>query len=195
MLPRIEPLRPALSREIPRGRLWLYELKLDGFRGTLYVEQNRGRFFSKMKNPMARFGALADALARELGVRDTILDGEIVVMGERGPDFNALMFHRGQPQLVAFDLLWLNGRDLRPLPLWQRKRALKKLIAGSPVGYVEHTRDPRLFDSVVQMDLEGIVAKRRSDSYAPGTEWLKIKHRRYSQMAGRWELFDRKRRR
>ncbi len=197
MLPRIEPLRPALSREIPRGRLWLYELKLDGFRGTLYVEENRGRFFSKTKKPMARFGALADALARELRVRDAILDGEIVVMGERGPDFNALMFHRGQPQLVAFDLLWLNGRDLRPLPLWRRKRALKKLIAGSAssVGYVEHTRDPRLFDSVVKMDLEGIVAKRRSDSYAPGTEWLKIKHRQYSQVIGRWELFDGKRRR
>jgi bifunctional non-homologous end joining protein LigD len=195
MLPRIDPVRPALSREIPLGRLWLYELKLDGFRGTLYVEKNRGRFFSKAKKIMPRFGWLADALARELRVRDCILDGEIVVMGESGPDFNALMFHRGQPQLVAFDLLWLNGRDLRPLPLWRRKRALQKLIGGSSIGYVEHSRDPRLFDSVVQMDLEGIVAKRRSDSYASGTEWLKIKHREYSQMAGRWELFDWKRRR
>jgi bifunctional non-homologous end joining protein LigD len=195
MLPRIEPLRPVLSRKIPLGRDWLYELKLDGFRGTLYVEENRGRFFSKNQKPMARFRALAEALAHELRVRDAILDGELVVMREDGPDFNALMFDRGRPQFVAFDLLWLDGRDLRPLPFWRRKRALRKLIAGSPIGFVEHTPDPRLFDSVVQMDLEGIVAKRRSDSYMPGTEWLKIKYREYSQMQGRWELFDRKRRR
>jgi ATP-dependent DNA ligase len=54
---------------------------------------------------------------------------------------------------------------------------------------VEDWRDPRLFDSTVELDLEGIVAKRRSDPYAAGTEWFKIKHRDYSQMQNRWELF------
>lgn len=190
MLPRIEPLRPALARTVPHGREWRYEVKLDGFRGTLYVERGRGRFFSKTRKPMARFRQLADALARELGVSDAILDGEIVVMGNGGPDFEALMFNRGATGYAAFDLLWLAGRDYRPLPFWRRKRALHKLVAPTPIAYVEHVDDPRLFDTTVKMDLEGIVAKRSSDPYGPETEWLKIKHRGYTQNEGRWELFQ-----
>ena len=192
MLPRVDPLRPALVKAVPRGREWLYEPKLDGFRGMLYLEDGQGKFFSKNKRPMPRFRDLADALARQLRAREAILDGEIVVMGDLGPDFKALFWNRGRAQYAAFDLLWLDGRDLRPLPLWRRKAALEKLIAKSPIGYVEHTNDPRLFDSTVSMDLEGIVAKRRSDPYAEATQWLKIKHRAYSQMEGRWELFQRR---
>jgi bifunctional non-homologous end joining protein LigD len=194
MLPLIDPLRPDRARAVPRGREWLYELKLDGFRGMLYVEQGHGRFRSKTGRWMPRFHDLADALARQLGVRDAILDGEIIVMGKEGPDFKALMRNRGVIAYAAFDLLWRNGRDLRALPLWRRKKALQALIEASPVGYVEHCHDPQLFESAVRMDLEGIVAKRRSDPYAPETEWLKIKHKGYSQMEGRWELFERSRR-
>ena len=194
MLPSIEPLRPKLSKAVPRGKEWLYELKLDGFRGTLYVEGNSGRFVSKTRRDMPRFRDLANALARELRVRDAILDGEIIVMGEAGPDFRALMYNRGAVRYAAFDLLRLDGRDLRALPLWRRKRALQKLIAKTSIGYVEDTDDPRLFESVTKMDLEGIVAKRRTDPYLPETEWLKIKHGAYSQNAGRWEMFDRRRR-
>ncbi len=192
MLPLIDPLRPERTRAVPRGREWLYEVKLDGFRGMLYVEQGRGRFLSKTKRWMPRFRELADALARRLGVRDAILDGEIIVMGMQGPDFKALMRSRGEAAYAAFDLLWRNGRDLRALPLWRRKKSLHALIEASPVGYVEHCDDPHLFESAVRMDLEGIVAKRRSDPYTPETEWLKIKHPGYSQMEGRWELFERR---
>jgi bifunctional non-homologous end joining protein LigD len=192
MLPRIEPLRPKLARSVPLGREWLYEVKLDGFRGTLYVEDSRGRFFSKTRRSMPRFRDLANAIARELEVRDAILDGEIVVMGERGPDFRALMQSRGVPAYAAFDLLWLDGRDLRSLPLWRRKKALEKLLRATSAGYVEHTGDPRLWDSATDMDLEGIVAKRRSDPYGPETEWLKIKYADYSQNERRREMFERK---
>lgn len=122
-------------------------------------------------------------------MRDAILDGDIVVMSEAGPKFNEMMMNREPASYVAFDLLWLSGRDLRELPLWRRKRALEKLVASSPVGYVEHTDDPRLIDAVARMDLEGIVAKRRSDPYSERTEWLKIKHPTYSQKEGRAELF------
>lgn len=194
MLPPIEPLRPKLSRTVPRGREWLYELKLDGFRGTLYLENGTGRFSSKTKRDMPRFRDLAGALARELRVRDAILDGEIIVMGDAGPDFRALMFNRGTVRYAAFDLLRLDGRDLCAQPLWRRKRALQKLTASTSIGYVEDTDDPRLFDSVRTMDLEGIIAKRRSDPYAPDIEWVKVKHSAYSQNIGRWELFDRRRR-
>ncbi len=164
-------------------------MKLDGFRGTLYVEAGRGRFLSKTKKPLRRFDELANAIAKELPVQDAILDGEIVVLDEGGPQFNALMMNRAPASYVGFDLLWLDGRDLRPLPLWRRKRALEKLVTGSRVGYVEHSDDPRLMDAVVQMDLEGIVSKRRADAYSPETEWLKIKHAEYSQKEGRAELF------
>src|SRR6185503_2644604 len=135
----------------------VYELKFDGFRGTFYTEENRGRFASKNQKPMPRFRKLAEALGGELPVRDAILDGEIVVIRDGVPDFYALMFDRGAPQFVAFDLLWLNGRDLRQLPLWKRKRMLRKLIAGTSIGYVEPVNDPRLFQAAVNMDLEGIV--------------------------------------
>jgi bifunctional non-homologous end joining protein LigD len=193
MLPQIEPVLPKLVKDVPRGRQWVYEVKLDGFRGTLYLDAGRGYFLSKTKKKMRRFDELANVIAKELRVRDAILDGEIVVLGEGGPKFYALMMNREPASYVAFDLLWLNGRDLRALPLWRRKAALEKLVSGTRVGYVEHNDDPRLLDAAVRMDLEGVVAKRRADRYSPQTEWLKIKHAGYSQKEGRGELFHRRR--
>lgn len=192
-LPKVEPIRPVRRMTVPEGAAWLYELKLDGFRGMLSIEDGRAAFTSKTSKPMPRFRELADALARALPAKSAILDGEIVVMTEAGPDFNALFWRRGQPAYAAFDLLWLDGRDLRAEPLWRRKRALKKLIARTPIAYVDHVTDPALFTAAVAHDLEGIVAKRRGDPYAPATEWVKVKHRGYTQMVGRWELFDRRR--
>ena len=159
----------------------------------LYVERREGQFRSKTKRPLRRFQDLADALARALPVDDAILDGEVVVMGESGPDFAALMWSRGQPVYAAFDLLWLNGRDLRPLPLWRRRRALAALVRDTPIALVEWLNDPGLFEIAAQMDLEGIVAKRRADPYTPETEWRKVKYAGYSQMEGRWEMFQRRR--
>lgn len=192
-MPRsIDPILPTLSCEVPRGREWTYELKLDGFRGMLYVDGKKGSFRSKRKLPLNRFRDLADDLARALGVEDAVLDGEVVVMRKGLPDFNALLFDRGTSSYVAFDLLWLNGRDLRGLPLWKRKRMLEKLVRDTPIATVLSTDDPRLFDIASQMDLEGIVAKRRADPYAPNVPWIKVKYRGYSQVAGRWELFARR---
>lgn len=192
-LPRIDPLRPVLAREIPRGREWTYELKLDGFRGTLYLEAGGGRFLSKNVHHLRRFDTLAAGIARAMPVRNAIFDGELIVMGKSGPDFNSLMFARGRPEYAAFDLLWLDGRDLRGLPLWRRKKMLEKLVRDRPIGYVEPTGDPALFDAAVRMDLEGIIAKRRGDPYAAATPWIKIKHRGYTQVEGRWEFFEKRR--
>ena len=192
-LPLIEPIRPVKRNTVPVGKGWLYELKLDGFRGVLSIENGRGSFTSKTSKPMPRFQELADALARALPAKSAILDGEIVVMSGQGPDFYALMFHRGQPAYAAFDLLYLDGRDLRELPLWRRKRMLRKLIANTPIAYVEHVEDPALYAAAAARDLEGIVAKRRGDPYGSATEWVKVKHPGYSQMEGRWELFDKRR--
>jgi bifunctional non-homologous end joining protein LigD len=190
-LPRIAPLRPIRSTTVPIGREWLYELKLDGFRGMLEIQDGTARFTSKTSKWMRRFDPLALSLSRALGVRSAILDGEILVMGEHGPDFRALFFNRRQPSYAAFDLLWLNGRDLCSLPLWRRKRALRKLVQQTPVGYVDSVTDPLFYAAVAQHDLEGIVAKRRNDPYGLATKWMKVKCAGYSQMAGRWELFAR----
>lgn len=191
-LPSIDPVLPVLRRDVPRGREWRYEVKLDGFRGTLYFDGREGWFRSKGKRRMTRFRFLAAALAEQLRaarIRSVILDGEIVVMGEHGPDFYALMQAR-QPQYAAFDLLWLNGRDLRPLSYAKRKTALRKLLERIPaITYVEPHTSPALFQAAAEMDLEGIVAKRASDPYDEQTEWVKVKHSGYSQAEGRGDLF------
>ena len=184
-LPAIPPLRPIRSKTVPTGREWIYELKLDGFRGMLSIECGRAWFRSKNSNRMRRFDALAISLARSLHAQSAILDGEIIVMGPRGPDFNALFFGRGVQAYAAFDLVWLNGRDLRPRALWRRKKALRKLVSETPVGYVDDLADPALFAFASQHDLEGIVAKRRTDPYRVETEWFKVKCRGYSQVEGR----------
>jgi bifunctional non-homologous end joining protein LigD len=180
MLPRIDPLRPVKKTVVPVGNGWIYELKLDGFRGVLSVENGHGFFTSKTAKNMKRFQPLADAIALTLKAKSAILDGEIIVMGDEGPDFYALMLQRAEPAYAAFDLLWLNGKDLRAQPLWRRKRALKKLIEHTPIGYVDDVESPHLFTVAVEKDLEGIVAKRRSDPYAVDTEWVKVKHVGYS---------------
>jgi len=189
ILPPVTPLLPVRTKQVPVGRDWVYELKLDGFRGMLRIDDGRARFTSKKCKPMARFDPLALSCARSLAVRNAILDGEIIVMGKDGPDFNALFFQRGTPTYAAFDLLWLDDRDLRPLPLWKRKKELYKLVYDSPVSYVDHVADPALFSIVSQRDLEGIVAKRRADSYCLDSTWFKVKVAGYSQVVGRWELF------
>jgi bifunctional non-homologous end joining protein LigD len=192
-LPLIDPIRPVLARELPRGRAWCYELKLDGFRGTLYIHRGAAELRSKTQRPMGRFADLAGRVARELKVADAILDGEIVVMDADGPRFDALMFHRGVPQFAAFDLLWLDGRDLRALPYGERKASLRRLIRRQPwVSFVESHAKATLFEAAARMDLEGIVAKRRHDPYAPATRWVKVKNPSYSQNVGRWELFSRR---
>jgi len=193
-LPKIEPIRPVRRTTVPLGAAWLYELKLDGFRGVLSLQNGHGSFISKTGKPMPRFQDLANAIARVMPLESAIMDGEIIVMTEARPDFNALFFRRGAPAYAAFDLLWLDGRDLRAQPLWRRKRALKKLLEQTPVAYVEHMNDPALFAAAAELDLEGIVAKRRSDPYEVTTEWVKVKYAGYTRMRGRQELFERRRR-
>lgn len=195
MIPIAEPVLPQLSRELPLGRVWRYELKLDGFRGMLYVDRGTAGFRSKTKRPMPRFDDLAARVAAELDVRDAVLDGEIVVMGARGPEFNALLFNRGVPQFAAFDLVWLDGRDLRFWPQEKRKAALQRLVHGCTwISLIESHSDAQLFEIVSELDLEGVVAKRRDEAYTPTTRWIKVKNRNYSQAIGRWRFFEGRRR-
>ena len=133
-------------------------------------------------------------------MKHAILDGEIACLDDNGcSQFNELLFRRGQPMFCAFDLLHLNGKDLRQLPLVERKRALRRIVPkASPfLMFVDHVEGEgeRLFQLVSERDLEGIVAKHRLSRYVvedgnPG--WAKIKNRRYSQIIGRDKLFEKR---
>jgi ATP-dependent DNA ligase len=107
------------------------------------------------------------------------------------------MHHRQKARFYAFDLLRVNGQDLRSLPLLTRKQRLKRLIpAGShSISYVDHVRrhGKALYRLACEHDLEGIVAKRVDQPYDPNTQrdgWLKIKNPAYSQREGRGEWFE-----
>ena len=97
---------------------------------------------------------------------------------------------------MAFDLLWVDGQDLRACPLRERKRLLKRILpkTGSNVRFVQHieSRGCDLFRAACEHDLEGIVAKWRGGTYqsGPHTSWLKIRNPHYSQWDGRRELFE-----
>src|SRR5215469_12547522 len=93
---------------------------------------------------------------------------------------------RKEPCFVAFDLLWLNGEDLRPRPLIEREKRLKRLLVRRSNHRIAEAlsveaRGKPLMAAVEEHDLEGIVAKRKSDPYRRGVSWFKIKNRSYSQ--------------
>jgi bifunctional non-homologous end joining protein LigD len=177
---------------------WIFEAKLDGYRALAYVEEGACGLVSRYGNTFKafRFRSLAAAISRDLVGRTAILDGEIVRPGEDGRRlFYELMRRRGPFAYYAFDLLWLDGSDLREQPLLKRKAELRKLVsvAAEVLRYVEHVQSGvELYRVVCEMDMEGIVAKRVAGLYTPErTSWVKIKNRAYSQAAGRREFFDR----
>jgi bifunctional non-homologous end joining protein LigD len=108
---------------------WLFELKLDGFRALAYIEHGTCALVSRNGHTLRRFAALAQHLADTLPVRTAILDGEIVCLDADGRSvFNRVMCSRADPVFAAFDLLWLDGRDLRDVPLIERKQRLADVV-------------------------------------------------------------------
>jgi ATP-dependent DNA ligase len=132
----------------------------------------------------------------KLKANNAVIDGEIVCLDSEGRSiFNELLFRRGSPIFYAFDLLYLNNRDLRQLPLIERKVKLRALIdkSGLPdviCGKYVEDRGIDLFNAVCQHNLEGVVAKRKNGTYATVSGWLKIKNPLYTQSERRHELFD-----
>jgi bifunctional non-homologous end joining protein LigD len=196
LVPLFQPIVPV-SRPSPfNGSDWLFEPKYDGFRGMLYLTGRSRTLYSKRGNDMKRFRGLAEQLGSELSTREVVLDGEIVALDDEGRiSFPELMRGHGTLAYVAFDLLWLDGQDLRPLPLSQRKRRLNRLIpraagALSRIPCFEN-EGKELFEAACRLDLEGVVAKRKRDPYEPSVTWYKIKNAAYTQSEGRRELFER----
>src|SRR6266852_8917288 len=145
---------------------------------------------SKNLNPLKRFQHLLDSLPF-----DCFFDGEICVLDSDGrPQFNDLLFGRGEPVYVVFDLLFYEGEDIRSLPLKERRGILDQL--GKRYGLQKSELfigcGKSLFETVCSMDLEGVVCKRLDQSYCDKTVWYKVLNEAYSQKEGRHELFERR---
>jgi bifunctional non-homologous end joining protein LigD len=180
---------------------WLFELKYDGFRALAILELGHCILYSRNGHPFASFSDLATRIGNALVPRSVVMDGEIVCLDKRGHcQFTDLLFRRGEPCFVAFDLFHANGKDLRSEQLVDRKHELRRVIGGSlgPLIFADHIEGSgiALFEKCCNLDLEGIVAKHKHAPYdAQQTTWFKIRNRNYSQMMGREELFERERHR
>jgi bifunctional non-homologous end joining protein LigD len=183
-------LRPMLAKsgekafDDPR---WIFELKLDGYRALAFADGTTVRLISRAGNDLGTaYPAIVDELA-SLGIT-AVLDGEIVVVDASGvPRFELLQNyrknHEGHLIYYVFDLLFLNGRDLRSRPLDDRKEMLKTNLPYSEiVRYVDHIDGvgTEFFELAQEQRLEGIMAKKKAGTYLSGKRvdhWLKIKCR------------------
>ncbi len=187
---RIEPCLALLVDEPPKGSDWVFEVKLDGYRLAVHVEPGRVRVITRGGYDWTeRFPTIADG-ARLLAVETAILDGEAVVLDEKGrSDFGMLQRALGRlPSpyeasaviFYVFDLLYLDGRDLRGLPLRHRRRLLKPLVAGCE-GAIRLSEEveangEEFLRIACAHGLEGIIAKHREKPYRSGRgdSWQKI---------------------
>jgi bifunctional non-homologous end joining protein LigD len=184
------PLATATST-VPEGDQWLHELKFDGYRILSHVNGGEVQLISRTgKDWTERFRPIAGAV-QELGLSDTILDGEVVVLNEHGiSDFQALQnrLQEGRPEdlvYYVFDAPFAQGYDLRETPLLERKQALSSLLESSGAGnsgairYSDHIlgNGRETLAEGCRRELEGIVSKEVSSRYVSGRTrtWLKSK--------------------
>jgi bifunctional non-homologous end joining protein LigD len=185
--PFIAPQFATAREDVPAGADWIHEIKFDGYRILAYIDANGVRLLSRNTLEWSgRFRQVVDALA-DVRARDAVIDGEVCVLDERGrADFQtlqALVEDRKPARLsyLVFDLLWLDGEDLRRLPLLERKARLKKLVPkrNAVVQYVDHFEGDgiKFFVGVCENGLEGIVSKRADAHYESGRtkSWIKVK--------------------
>jgi bifunctional non-homologous end joining protein LigD len=181
----ISPCIPTRAVKPPAGPGWVHEIKHDGYRLQVRREGEGVRLFTRRGYDWSgRYPAIA-VTAMLLRAKSFTLDGEAVVCGPDGVAiFNAL-HRRGtvtEAMLYAFDLLELDGEDLRHIPLVDRKRRLSRLLCGRRLGIIlsDHTDEngALIFQHACKMGLEGIVSKRLSAPYrsGPSRDWLKIKN-------------------
>ena len=190
----IEAQLATAVKSPPTGPAWVHEIKYDGYRMLCRIARQQARMVSRTANDWTRdFDALARALAL-LPVDDAWLDGEVVALDARGrSSFQALQRalsatdSRGLKYL-AFDLLHLNGFDLRGVALSERKRLLRELLSNAPaaIQYSEHfaVPGPAFLQNVGELGLEGMISKRADLPYrgGRGPAWQKIKCMRRQEM-------------
>ena len=194
----IHPMLATPVNEPFDGPDWLFEIKWDGYRAVAFLDHGKMRLVSRNQNDLtARYPELKD-LPQFVKAKQAILDGEVVALDAEGrPSFSLMQQRTGfRPGgrrgpansdvavlYYAFDLLYLDGYDLRRGALEARKGALaSSLLPGDSVRYSDHyeERGKALFEMARQKGLEGILAKKRDSVYQEqrSREWLKIKIRR-----------------
>jgi bifunctional non-homologous end joining protein LigD len=177
----IAPCLPTTTHTLPSGGMWLHEIKHDGFRIIARKDGERVRLYSRPGNDFTRrFPLIADALTG-LRSRSCIIDGEAVACDDRGlASFERVRYR--QHDGAAFDLIELNGDDLRRDPLQVCKATLASIVAKARPGIRlnEHIEGdgPTVFAHACKMGLEGIVSKRKDSMYRSGRspDWLKMKN-------------------
>ena len=175
---------------VPSSPDWIHEVKHDGFRLLVHRAGDRVRLLTRNGHDWTRRYPWIVEAALKNRTRQFVIDGEAVVLGVDGvSDFNALHFgkHNEEVQLYAFDILALDGDDLRRLPLSLRKTNLAQLLARRPDGifvapFEQGEIGPDMFRAACRMGLEGLVSKRRDRPYQSGRSkyWVKIKNRKAS---------------
>ena len=191
----VSPMLASLADEPFDDDGWVFEVKWDGYRAIAEIDSKGVRMYSRNQISLAeRFGPVVQAL-QGLG-HDVVLDGEVVVVDPAGVGrFQLLQNYqktgKGTLLYYVFDLLYLDGHDLRSLPLVRRKELLGRVVKGLPnVRVSEHVpgQGKELFRAAEATGLEGVIAKKEDSSYLDGTRsraWLKIKtHKRQEAVIG-----------
>lgn len=194
----MEPMLASVQPVWPEGAGWVYEPKWDGFRTLAFRDGSEVELISRGARPMTRyFPELVEPLTR-IGSERFVLDGEMVIVGAEGLDFDSLqlrlhpaasrvrLLSESTPaQYVAFDLLAVGDEDLRGLALSERRQRLEEVLAAvaPPVHITPYTTNPATgrewFEAFEGAGLDGIIAKRADQKYLAGKRgWVKIKHER-----------------
>lgn len=182
----VSPELATLSSEVPEGKGWLHEVKYDGYRLIAARAGDRVRLWTRSGlDWTAKFPSVAAALVK-LDAKSFLLDGEVVVFDSHGKsDFGclqrALSGEGGSMVLCVFDLLEIDGEDLRKKPLIERKERLRRLLGRPPAGlrYSEHVTGDgeKVLAHACKLGLEGIVSKRADAPYVSARtfSWIKVK--------------------
>jgi bifunctional non-homologous end joining protein LigD len=186
---------PTLGKSVPAGPEWFHEIKYDGYRVRLEREDDRVRLITKGGYDWTRRYPRVVETALKNRQKRFVIDGEAIIRGVDGySDFDALHSgkHKQEVELLAFDILALDGDDLRELPLSMRKANLQRLLERRPDGvflsdFEQGEIGPDLFRKACEFGLEG-----RSDRpYRGGRskDWIKVKNRKHPAMGRVMETF------
>jgi bifunctional non-homologous end joining protein LigD len=190
---QFSPAIPTRGTKVPASPDWVHEVKYEGFRLIVHRDGDRVRLLTRNGHDWAGRCPWIVESAIKNRHRQFVIDGEAVILGVDGySDFNALHSgkHNEEVQLCAFNVLSMDGDDLRKLPLSMRKANLARLLARRPDGiflsdFEQGEIGPDLFLAACQMGLEGLVSKRRDRPYQAGRSkhWIKVKNRKHPAMA------------
>lgn len=193
---KVTPMLCTLVDDPFDGNEWIFEIKWDGYRAIAGKKGSSIELYSRNNNDFSqKYPSITEALRNFKD--DFVIDGEIVALDKSGHAHFEWMQgwtaqqNQGELCYYAFDILWLNGHDLKHLPLLKRKQILRKIInRHSPIRFNDHIASlgKSLYKQAQKSQIEGIVAKKTNSTYQPGIrggDWLKIKtHLRQEAVIG-----------